>query len=502
MAASDKTPASPSSAYEATAADRTLILDMIAGLPAIQAKREVYLTKWSRETPESYNDRLREASFTPLFEDLLMGLASKPFSKEVALKDGATDTVKGWCKDIDGEGNNLHVFSETVFANGIRDGLCAIMVDHPVRPKDAKTKKDDEDLKLRPYFVRVDAANLLALYTVMEGGVETITHVRIRERTVKRDGWDEKIEDRVRVLEPGIWELWEENETPVNGKKEWVRVDKGTTTLSYVPLVVFSTGERCSAQHVPPPLTNLARMQRDLFRSEAAAQNVENRGAFMMLAANGMTPPEEGKELVIGPMSVLFGGADGEWVMLEPAGSTLEHFRLKIDAKMTEMRRLGNQPLTPGSAAITATATATEADKSHSLVQKWALRYRDAAQKAFGIACDWIKEAAKPEVFVHTEFAIDMLGGQDDQTLLAMHEQRVISKDTVRTEMKRRGRLSSEYDAAKDDAALTKELEDLMDLMPDVVGSGDEEGTQPAQGTPPGKKPPTAKPAAKKPVPA
>lgn len=473
----EKTPASPSSAYTATEEDRRLVRDMLAGLPAVQAAREKYLTKWERETDQNYAKRLAEAAFTPLFGDLLFGLSSKPFSKELALRDEASERMKTLSEDIDGEGNNLHVFAQEVMWNGVADGLCAIVVDYPQVPADVRTRADEAAVGVRPYFVRVDACDLLAVYTVTVGGVEHITHARIRETTVERDGWDERKIERIRVLEPGRWELWQETKD-AGGRKTWTRTSEGTTTkngapLPIVPMVLFYTGKKAGPQMVRPPLVNLARMQVDLFRLENSLVNVENRGAFPMLAANGMQAPTDGNALVVGPMSVLFGGEGGEWAMLEPDGVVFEHFRLRIDAKMQEMRRLGMQPLLPGSGTITATASGIEAAKAHSAVQMWALGLKDALEQALKIMADWMGEASSPEVFVHTDFDVGLALDQSLQTLLAMKEQGVISGRTLTDEMKRRNVLSAEYDYEEDQ----EERDEEMALLPDI-GTGDPAGAQ------------------------
>jgi hypothetical protein len=135
-------------------------------------------------------------------------------------------------------------------------------------------------------------------------------------------------------------------------------------------------------------------------------------------------------------------------------------------------------------------------------VQEKALALKNVLEEALAMMGDWIGEKVEPEVFVHVDFGVDMLTGQDDQTILLMHEQRVISKETVRDEMKRRGRLAADYDGEEDDALIESEMEAMMALLPDVAPAGGDEGNPPTGGKPPPKKPPTAKPAAKKPVPA
>lgn len=492
--ANDKNPSTPSGAYMAGSVDRRLIHDVTGGLPAIQAGKELYLTRWHDEDQGAYDRRLKDAVWTPLFDDILHGLASKPFSREVGFDGDPPARIEDMAEDIDGEGNNLHVFASRLFKDGIRDKLAGILVDYPVADPEVTTVEAERKANRRPYFVEVKEADLIAIYREFIGGIEVITHARIRECEIKRDGWGEEEIERVRVLEPGEWWLYRKVKGE-NNREDWIVEAAGLTTLDYVPLVVFETGK-------VPPLAKIARMQVELYRQENNLKSILSRTAFPLYAANKMTPPPEGEKLTIGPGAVLFGGAEGEWQILEPAGSSIEQQRAVIEAIKQEMRRLGMQPLLPGTGDITATATGVEAAKAHSWVQEKALALKDALEQALMIMGDWIGETVEAEVFVHTDFGVDMLTGQDDQTILMMHEQRVISKETVRDEMKRRGRLAADYDGEEDDALIDAELEKMIDLIPDVEPSTDGSEGKPAPGAQPGKKPPTAKPAAKKPVPA
>lgn len=485
----EKTPATPSGEWSAGGEDRQLVHDITGGLPSIQRGRDKYLTQWKDEPKETYDLRLRDAIWTPLFDDILTGITSKPFTKEVGFKGDPPQRFEKWAEDIDGEGNSQHVFARQVFHNGIRDRLCGILVDYPAGEA-PRTQAEEAKSGRRPYFVRVDEANLIAVYCTVIAGRDTITHARIMEREVVRDGWDEQTIERVRVLEPGAWYLFRKAKDAKANKELWLLEAEGVTTLDYVPLVLFKTGTQ-------PPLIKIARMQIELYRRENNLKSIESRTAFPVYAANGMGRPDE--PLVIGPGAILFGGEGGDWQLIEPSGSSMEQVRTSVEGIKTEMRRQGMQPLLPGSGDITATATGVEAAKAHSVVQNWALDLKDALEQAWTMAGDWVGEKVEPEIIVHTDFGIELADIAGDQTLLALHEQRVISREAIIDEMKRRGRLMSDYDAEADKELIDAELDAMMDLLPDPMAAEDDPtggGTQPP--AKPGK-PPAAKPAAKQP---
>ena len=69
---------------------------ILDGLGAMIAKGTKYLPKFVKETDPSYKHRLENAKFTNLYRDISEGLASKPFQKEVQIREGAaSDTIIG-----------------------------------------------------------------------------------------------------------------------------------------------------------------------------------------------------------------------------------------------------------------------------------------------------------------------------------------------------------------------------------------------------------------------
>lgn len=471
-------PSAPSSAYEATLADRRLIADVVEGLPAMRrqsAKTDVYrydidgtrrstvscspyLTRWPDESELTYSRRLDEAVFTPLFGDLLFGLTSKPFSREVSLRPGISAQMEALAEDIDGEGNNLHVFAHTVFEAGVKDGLCAVFVDYPVVDA-GLTRAQEQEMRVRPYWVRVEYADLLALYTTVIGGVEVITHARIRERTVDLEGFEEVETERVRVLTPGTWEIWE---VRGEGKQaSWQMTESGVSTIGVVPLTVFYAGKRMGPQHVKPPLVNLARMQVELFRKENNLKSVLNRTGFPIIAMNGVSQPTESIDVGIGPGTLLYSGPGASVEIIEPNGATMEQLREDIAEHKQEMRRLGMQPLLSSTGSVTATATGVEAAKAHSIVQQWALGLKDTLENAFRLTAGWLGETVEPEVFVHTDFGADIQNAEDIRAVLSLRDGGDLSREATLTEMKRRGVLAGDFDIEADAILVEAEAPDL-----------------------------------------
>lgn len=405
-------PSQPSQAYNDMAGNWRMIDDIIAGPIRIRSKGELYLPKYEAEGPGEYGRRLAAAPWRPEFVDALESLASKPFGKEVSLADGASPRIKELSEDIDARGNNLTAFSRSIFKGGIAKGMHAILVDYPTMAPNA-TLADERASGARPYWVSVRAEDIIALYTAFIGGKEIVTHVRIRERETVQDGFGEACVDRIRVIEPGRWQLWEKRANE-KGEEAFQMIAEGKMTLPQVPLALFWTGEREGSQKVKPPLLDLADMQIELYRALSRKDEIETYAGSPMLQGQGISNPGPGEPtLQVGPKRILLAppgidGAQTGWSYVQPDAANLKEIRDSVTQVVDDMRRLGMQPMTQRSGGVTATATSVESAKSHSVLQAWALGLKDAIEQAFVFTAQWLGEATTTEVDVNTDFSVDM----------------------------------------------------------------------------------------------
>lgn len=475
----DPRPDTPSSAYARMASLWTMIDDILAGADAIRAAGERYLPKYEGESREEYKRRLETAPWRSEFADALRGLASKPFGKEVALQGQVSANLKTIAEDVDGRGHNLHVFAGEVFDRGVAKGMGAILVDYPSMAPGA-TLADERQSGARPYWVHVRAEDILALYTTWVGRREIVSHVRIRELHVERDGFGEKAANRVRVLELAPesdeaaaaikprWQLWEERKSPgAKDGKTWEKIGEGPITLPEIPLALFFTGEREGAQFVRPPLRDLAHMQIELYQATSRKEEILTFAGAPMLSAKGLAPPADGEvKIEVGPKRVLFappaldGGQTG-WEFVQPAAANIKEIRDDVAGIVDDMRRLGMQPMTQRSGTVTATATSVEAAKAHSAVEAWAVALKDALEQAFVFTAMWLAEPATAEVFVDTDFSVATLESAPLDALAKARAAKDISRKTYVDELRRRDVLGPQFDRDADEEALAEEMADL-----------------------------------------
>jgi hypothetical protein len=126
------------------------------------------------------------------------------------------------------------------------------------------------------------------------------------------------------------------------------------------------------------------------------------------------------------------------------------------------MRRLGHQPMVQKAGKVTATATAVDSAKAHSVLQSWAEALADSIEQGYAIAADYIGSSDEAEVEVNTDFSVEPFAAAPLQTLKDARKDREISWETFINGLRRFDVLPSDFDIEIERAALALEGEGLM----------------------------------------
>lgn len=446
------------------------------GAADVKKATTTYLPKFPAESDDEYKRRLASAPWRPEFDDALRAISSKPFSKEVTLAGEPSDEVKALAEDIDGRGNSLHVFAKTLFEDGVSLGAAGILVDFPPMEPNA-TRADEQAAGARPYWVEIAADEIIDLRTERRGAREVVTHLRVWETATVINGFEVATERRIRVIEPGKWELWHKVKNAA-GVEDWAMQDTGPMTLDEVPFVFYATADRAGPQYVRPPMLDLATMQIELYQMLSDKREAYTMLGSPMLSANGMAAPEPGTVIETGPRRVLYApgveGINTSWSILAAPAGSLKEMRDDCAALQEDMRRLGLQPMLPKTGNVTATASGIEAAKGHTAVGTWANGLKDALEQAWVFTMRWLKSDEDVQVSVHTDFGVGAYGAEEVTALIDMRDKNMISERTLWDELSRRGVLGPQFDADEEEKALIEEMptdEELRNALPPPVSN-------------------------------
>lgn len=438
----------------------------------MRAAGEDFLPQYDNEANKTYSARLSRATLLNMTEQTLDTIAGKPFREQTVLGDDVPPPIEELTEDLDMQGSNLHAFCRSWFREAWAKGFSHVLVEHPT-PEEridsdtgepvARTLADDRAEGLRPYWVHVKPECLIAAYSTVLNGREVLTHVRIRETTVERHGWEEVEVQRIRVLEPGRWEVW----VPDEKGEKWYLENEGTTTLNYIPLVTFYAGKRSGLMECKPPLTDLAHLNVAHWQSSSDQRNVLTVSRFPILAASGVSSDQK---VNIGPNNFLTTEApEGKWYYVEHTGAAIKAGAEDLNALEDQMATYGAEFMRKRPGDQTATGRALDSAEASSYLASTVRDFQDCVELALQYSADWLGLDEGGSVRINTNVDLSEADTAELDALLKMRAQRDISRKTLLDEMQKRSVLSDDFDEEADAELLADEGKNTLG---DMFGGG------------------------------
>lgn len=482
-------PSTTSVAYDEMKPRWEIMRNLLGGTERMRDAGEEMLPKHEEESDASWKRRLAGATLLNMTEITLDMLAGKPFSDPLTLPEDADSRFTEWEPDIDLQGNSLDVFSRRAFRTGMAKGLVHFLVDFPrSRDEDGRTRTiaDDRAENIRPYCVLVEPEALLFASGTLVDGREVLTHVRISENEIVRDGFAEKLVERIRVLEPGRVMIYERQTTANSQRSNWNLVDDYETGLDFIPLVTFYTN-REGLGLSKPPLLDLAYMNVQHWQLDADLNNIVSVANFPVLAMTGVD--SEAGMVRLGPNQVLaLANENAKIQYVEHTGAAIKTGSDRLAGIEDKMAAYGAQFLKKKPGDLKATVRALDSAEALSQLQAITLNFKDSLEQVMRFMGEWINAAdAAPSVEVNSDFGLSDPDNESWMAIESARKRREISRKAYLEEMQRRGWLSDDYSLEDDLAQIEEELENdltgaaTLDLDPgageveDPEGEGSEE---------------------------
>lgn len=404
------------------------------------------LPKYPAEDDEVYKDRLRLSTLLPAYSETVGNMTSRVFAEPLQLGDDVPEQVVELASNIDNANNDINAWSVDFFREGLSHGLCHAFVDHQ-KAEGVRTQADEKAAGVRPYVVMVKPEQVCG-WRARDG---LLTQVRYREMIEESDGdFGTKRVEQIRVLEPGKWTTYRK---PKEGGV-WTIHDEGATNLSVIPWVTFYTG-RTGFMTAKPPLLELAHLNIKHWQSQSDQDNILHVIRVPILVRIGVQAQYDNQGKVIPPEFKVGTGAltdlpiNGDMKYVEHTGKAVDAGRQALLDLIAEMRMAGAKLLTPDkSATKTATQAEEEAAQDLSPLSRMANHFADCLAQLLQFMADYRSLGEGGTVEMRGSFDVDYMPEVSLPTLVAMANAGMISKETLFTEMQRRGVISDEYDWA------------------------------------------------------
>ena len=448
----------PIEEYEAMSVHWHLTASLRGGTPAMRAAGRVYLPQEPAEGETAYVNRLDRSVLTNMYVKTAKKLVGKPLKKPIVLEESVPAEIVALKDDVDALGTSLDVFTRQVFDAAVDDGLTHVLVDMPsvdklegAFPDGSLTKEQESSLGIRPFWRHIRAADLIGWKWQMEQGTKVLTQIRILEqaKVPAEDEFSQELRNRIRVIEPLFWRLYEEEVNPRKKaeNKDWLIIDEGLNTFGRIPLITFYTNQQ-GFMVAQPLLMDIAHLNITHWQSDSDQRNLLHIARVPILFATGFGDDDDQVQLEIGANTITRAPTGATLGYVEHAGTGLASGSMDLKELEDRIQFLGLQFLMKRKSGDE-TATGRSIDKSEADSELGIItqELENALEQLLDITAEWLNLGEDGgEVSIFRDFEVQFGDAEDIKLLLDARKSGEISQLTFFKELKRRGLLGDDFD--------------------------------------------------------
>lgn len=349
-----------------------LVSHLWAGTEAMRDAGTQYLPKEPEENSTNYARRLESTVLFPAYRNAVTSTVGKLFKGEMEVNN-ASPSLLPLLKDIDEDSNDLETFSQFATQSAIHYGCSYILVDYPIMNENA-TLEDEKLAGAQPYWVLLEAPQVLEASPVKAGGKNRLGIFRFMEREAYRVG-EFEVSYRDRVKE---FCLMENNTVMyrvfIKQDNKWVLRNAGQllglTDIPVVPLYTNKVGYFIGS----PLFYDLAEENVLNWKMRSDYNNIVHHSQVPMLQIKGVQSAFDDnglkQEITISPNSVFeFTSKDTDASWVEVSGSASTVGREALQDSYSLMTTLSLEALEDGMENQTATAAMLNAEESNATLR-------------------------------------------------------------------------------------------------------------------------------------
>jgi hypothetical protein len=326
----------------------------------------------------------------------------------------------------------------------VRYGHAGVLVDFPSQTDD-EIQNITDVASLRPYWCTYVPRDILGWRSELVNGAQQLTQLRLMERVTVADGeYGEKLVEQVRVLRPGSFELFRQNEQTGN----FEQVAEGTTSLDYIPFAT-AYSNRVGLLESRPPLEDIAELNLKAYQIQSDLDNMLHISAVPMLAFFGF--PSSAEEVSAGPGEAIAFPAEGKAEYIEPSGNS---FRSQFDRLQQLERQINELGLSAvlGQKLSAETAEAKRIDRSQgdSTMMVIAQQVQDLIDNCLRYHADYLGIQQSGSSYVNRDFLGARLEPQEITALLQTYTAGVISQKTLLDQLAQGEVLGDDFDVEEE----------------------------------------------------
>lgn len=414
-----------------------------AGTEYLRQNSETFLPLEPREDYTAYLARVNRAVFTPYTQRLIRAAAGLILRKPISVTGDAYWT-EVFNKDVDGCGSDLDEYARRLVTCALTYGHSHILVDFPA-PSTARSLAEERALNRRPYWIEVDPTDVYGWRLDREVNYGSLTQVRIGEKAVVSDGeFGEKVYDQVRVIEPGRYRVFRQEEKKLemqgpfpypasfdqsDATSEYELVESGDFSLGQIPLVTIYADKK-DTMTSRPPLLDIAHLNLAHFQRQADLIHSLHIASQPMLVLEGWD--DQTKDMAISVNYAMATQPGNKVYYVEPASSAFEAQTSEIQELQQQMATLGISTLSQQKfVAESADARRLDRIDTNSMLSMVSMDLESGLQKSYNLAADYLG-IEPPEVKISRDFDLQRLIGQDIAAMGQLFQDQIIDREEFR----------------------------------------------------------------------
>ena len=453
---------------------------VVGGTQYLRDNYEVLLPQEPKEDSEAHLRRVYRAVMSPFTMRIAEQAASLILRKQIQLtsrdQDAEVDPYwEDWKENVDGLGTDLDTYARRVVISSILYGHAATLVDYP-NVGDVPNLQAERDLNPRPYFVHVDAKQILGFRRLNEVyQSQPITQVRINELVSEAEGpFGDRTLRQIRVLEKGRYAIYRRrgdgpysrqlDKTQVDNNSGWVKYAEGEMRpVDTIPLAITYSnkiGELISK----PPLLPIAHLNILHTQSQADLSHSLHVASQPVLCLKGWTDSQNTIGLSVNK-AILLPPDNSDAFYVEPASSAFDSQQSFITQLEEQMSSLGISTLFAqkmgSETAASKRLSRTDSDSLLSIVSK---NLESSLQLAFDYAAEYVGMES-PLVQISRDFDLQQLDGDQTSSYMQLWMNGAISQELL-LQMLKEGEVLPSVDIDEEVEKVQQEKDENFGFIP------------------------------------
>ena len=434
-------------------------LSALRGTPDIMtptSAETVYLPKFPNEPDLFYRLRVNRTYLTNYFMRAVTSDSGKILANNVMVSvdskpnDDMPEPFRSWVKDMNLDGDNLTMLTQSVLQTAMKKGVCLCMIDFNEATK-------------RPYTREIDIDSVIDF--VSDGKTGKLTYLKFYFDYVTSGETSTEIQQSVFEITPTSWEITV-GEDEVVEKGEIVRYRSGgkERILDEIPVAAFYTNKKGVLKSESPYQT-LAELTIEHYQVYSDIKNMMFYALTPILTAINV-PTDFTVEMLASYMMIRIPDAADktpslEWTQVDSSAIEQGAKQLEGIQQRIATYTIDNNAMRPGT--LTATQTSIESQGSNAALRSFAVALSEHVGEILQLMASYTLE---PEHEIKGYIAPEFNSLESDKemrTLLEMRRNGDLSKETIIEAAIQRKLLPPDFDMNKNitqvEAEIEKEIE-------------------------------------------